>query len=435
MKYFFNKRPIGNVKLFITTGGGRCEISTGVKLDGGDLHPTQGYLDDTRDVKYINKTMFDAVDRAEKKMLFFMENNDGQEPSPQELKNLFLNRSTVPTFKFILEHYMAGMANSEIMKKGGHELSEATKKAGVSVSKMLLTRLSKEILYEKMGATIIGTRFKTETFAGRIINRLAKFNYEDKSISGYMRHIRDALVWHDRCFNTNLSNHKSQFSITLKEKKVNLISREESDYIVDNFEEIREGCNGNHWELVTMDLWLCALLLGQRYNDMQSWDADNLEERGDATWVSFRQKKGDKLVSVPVHPKLLQVFRRNLVLKGKLIPKVNNVAMHIKNIAKRLPIFDYDFKREVYIKGQLHYKEGKRWEFLTLHEMRGTCITNLIEAGVSESIVKSISGHSANSKEFSRYVGIRDEAKIEAMEKMMSNVACDKAQETKIVNL
>jgi integrase len=45
-------------------------------------------------------------------------------------------------------------------------------------------------------------------------------------------------------------------------------------------------------------------------------------------------------------------------------------------------------------------------DHITTHTMRRTAITNLLMLGVPETMVRSISGHSAGSKEFYKYVAI-----------------------------
>ena len=51
--------------------------------------------------------------------------------------------------------------------------------------------------------------------------------------------------------------------------------------------------------------------------------------------------------------------------------------------------------------------DSRIWRFCdvaTTHTMRRTAITTMLSLGVSEQIVRKISGHAANSKEFYRYV-------------------------------
>ena len=48
----------------------------------------------------------------------------------------------------------------------------------------------------------------------------------------------------------------------------------------------------------------------------------------------------------------------------------------------------------------------KYYEQVTTHTMRRTAITTLLIMGVPEPVVRRISGHSAHSKEFYRYVVI-----------------------------
>lgn len=55
----------------------------------------------------------------------------------------------------------------------------------------------------------------------------------------------------------------------------------------------------------------------------------------------------------------------------------------------------------------LKTKEGKNYRFcdlLSSHVMRKTAITTLLMSGMAEHLVRKISGHTANSAEFYRYV-------------------------------
>jgi len=56
---------------------------------------------------------------------------------------------------------------------------------------------------------------------------------------------------------------------------------------------------------------------------------------------------------------------------------------------------------------EIKNRNGESWKFyqhLTCHTMRRTAITTLLMLGVSEDVVRRISGHAAGSKEFYRYV-------------------------------
>jgi integrase len=58
---------------------------------------------------------------------------------------------------------------------------------------------------------------------------------------------------------------------------------------------------------------------------------------------------------------------------------------------------------------ELKTKKDKSYRFcdhITTHTMRRTAITTLLMMGVSETMVKRISGHAAGSKEFYKYVAI-----------------------------
>ena len=77
--------------------------------------------------------------------------------------------------------------------------------------------------------------------------------------------------------------------------------------------------------------------------------------------------------------------------------------------------WDYPLPKIRHRKGEtveIYNKLGKSYRFcdhITAHTMRRTAITTLLLLGVDEITVRRISGHSAGSKEFYRYVVVVQE--------------------------
>jgi integrase len=61
---------------------------------------------------------------------------------------------------------------------------------------------------------------------------------------------------------------------------------------------------------------------------------------------------------------------------------------------------------------------GKFYELLTTHTMRRTGITLLLQLGMPEQLVRQISGHAPNSREFYRYVKIAQDWQDEESKKV-----------------
>ena len=85
--------------------------------------------------------------------------------------------------------------------------------------------------------------------------------------------------------------------------------------------------------------------------------------------------------------------------------------LQVKKLGKLLPDdFELIKTREKRGKQVIIYKDPQRKihyklsDHITTHTMRRTAITNMLNLGMPEYMVRKISGHAANSREFFRYV-------------------------------
>lgn len=66
---------------------------------------------------------------------------------------------------------------------------------------------------------------------------------------------------------------------------------------------------------------------------------------------------------------------------------------------------------------------GKFYELLTTHVMRRSGITLMSQLGMKENLIRRISGHAPNSKEFYRYIKIAQEWQDEESERVHKQIA------------
>ena len=92
------------------------------------------------------------------------------------------------------------------------------------------------------------------------------------------------------------------------------------------------------------------------------------------------------------------VFRN---LRGRAM--YNNFGSNFERIVKRAGLIDS--------KGKARY---------SAHDLRGTCVTNLLDRGVSPKIVQVIMGHASITTTMKHYAGVSDKGKHEAMKRLES---------------
>lgn len=141
-----------------------------------------------------------------------------------------------------------------------------------------------------------------------------------------------------------------------------------------------------------------AALTGARYSDMSTWT----RERNiiDGFLVYTPKKTGGKVIRVPLSDHL--TFEET-----NLLPKIpyTTLLKEVKNIF-RLSGFTRDVIREREVGGEKVFETVKEWEIMGLHRLRASAITGMLQNGMTETEVKSFSGHSMDSKSFKRYVDL-----------------------------
>lgn len=142
-----------------------------------------------------------------------------------------------------------------------------------------------------------------------------------------------------------------------------------------------------------------AALTSARYSDIKSWTFQENIQNG---YLVYRPQKTDgKRISIPLNPLLESQFNK----KGFLLCRVrySTLLRTVKEIF-RLNGFDKKMVRVRKIGQMKVVKEYFEYEKAGLHRLRASAITAMLSNGLSETEVKSFSGHSLDSKSFKRYV-------------------------------
>lgn len=164
----------------------------------------------------------------------------------------------------------------------------------------------------------------------------------------------------------------------------------------------------------TKDLFVFGCTVALRFSDLVNLRKENLVEAPEGLYLQLHTLKTSTLVKLPLPPYLVDIIQRYRRKTGKyLLPRLSstNLNLQVKELCRRAG-WDYDLPKVRYRMGKpVELKNGKGaclkyYEQVTTHTMRRTAISTLLIMGVPEPVVRRISGHSANSKEFYRYVVI-----------------------------
>jgi len=159
----------------------------------------------------------------------------------------------------------------------------------------------------------------------------------------------------------------------------------------------------------TKDVFVFGCTVGLRFSDLMALRSSNVEKVGAAWYLDVRSKKTstDTRIKLPDYAmEILRGYRK----KKTLLPQLScgRLNYNIKELCEKAGWTQEVTKIRVRrgVNKQLTMR-GKCYRFcdlVTTHTMRRTAITTMLCLGMPESMVRKISGHSANSKDFFRYV-------------------------------
>jgi integrase len=236
-----------------------------------------------------------------------------------------------------------------------------------------------------------------------IVEALLTSGNSDSSVKKKVDDLKSIMRWFAKRHMISIGDFISEIKFGSVKIDVEVLTMDETRYVLNEESNIRKKCSPV--QSIVLDYWIAALHLGARFGDMVSWTKDNLISDNGEMWLSYNQEKTGQEITVPVPARVEEIFSDNLRNYGRPLRHISyNPTNVLKQIAKKMPIFRKEFTRVRKYAGKPVRITGQRWEFLSIHKMRGTAITNMLDANVPEHIVKSFSGHVGDSRSFARYV-------------------------------
>ncbi len=170
----------------------------------------------------------------------------------------------------------------------------------------------------------------------------------------------------------------------------------------------------NSLQLRCRDIFIFGCISALRFSDLLNLEIRDIENRGTDFFLNYRSLKTEARVKVKLPAFAILIFKKyspNKNASDKLFPPVslywfNKTLRRIGLLAGWIePIGKFrnidgepvEFKRN-------HDITYRFCDLITSHVMRRTSITVLLMLGMPEYLVRKISGHSAHSRSFFRYV-------------------------------
>lgn len=255
-----------------------------------------------------------------------------------------------------------------------------------------------------------------EAFVQGFHGYLIKKELLNNSISKNLRVFRTFLNW---CADKQ-QNYLTAIDFNVK------IRENEIDVIFLSFDEVLKLYSleiANEALARVRDVFVFGCFTGMRYGDIAKLTRADVSDHQ----IRFRIEKAGKTKShtVPLAPQAKAILDKYKDLpEGKALPVISNQKMNdaLKEVGKLADFNEIVTVAEQLGNGKIVEKQFKKHELITCHTSRKSFITISMMLGMSENVVKSITGHSKNSKAFARYYDIVDSYKQTEMNRIFGSI-------------
>ncbi|MES2649623.1 MAG: phage integrase SAM-like domain-containing protein [Bacteroidota bacterium] len=171
------------------------------------------------------------------------------------------------------------------------------------------------------------------------------------------------------------------------------------------------------------DVYVFGCLTAMRYADIVKLKKSDVK----GNCIQFYIGKGSKTVlhTVPLndYAKTL-LFKYNHFEGDKALPAISNQKQneYIKQVMDIAGINEMVSIAKKGGDGKVYIEQHKKSDLITCHTSRKSFITMAMTSDMRETVIKSISGHSKNSKSFSKYYTIVDELKSQEMNRVFGDL-------------
>lgn len=176
--------------------------------------------------------------------------------------------------------------------------------------------------------------------------------------------------------------------------------------------ELRSQLNDDLKKLLDVFVVGCAVAL--RFSDLMALTKANLEIINERMYIKMQSKKTQTYTRVKLPDYAIKIINRHSRLYAhKLLPQFTKAYFNKKiKIIMELAGFTEQIQRSrqrrgipvVVFKNAAEKSLYRFCDAVTSHTMRRSAITTMLSLGMNEQMVRQISGHAANSKDFHRYV-------------------------------
>lgn len=196
-----------------------------------------------------------------------------------------------------------------------------------------------------------------------------------------------------------------------EEIQIITLSEEQLKFLIHD-EEFNSKIIGTEYEKIR-DIFVFGCTVALRVSDILSLTKKNILQKSGDFYINVKSQKTNTSTSIKIPNYAIDIIQKYKGKQKTLLPAISVPWFNkqLKELSSLIPDnYEVVKTRERRGKQVVVYKDPrskthyKLSDHITSHTMRRTAITTMLNLGMPEHLVRKISGHAANSKEFFRYV-------------------------------
>jgi len=265
-----------------------------------------------------------------------------------------------------------------------------------------------------------------------------KKDFYDNYVGMIIKTLRVFFNYLNSELNISVGEFHKNFHIPSEEIPIIVLSPEQLNYLIYN-KELEQKLPEHLVKAKDVFVFGCTVAL--RFSDLMRLKPSNLQFYNGGHYIKVNSLKTDTHTTIRLPEFAVEILKKYNNKKQKtLLPTYSKNWYNecFKELARHLefktPEIKYRTKRGV--KYPIYKNKEKRQHYtmadhITTHTMRRTAITTMLRLGMPEQLVRKISGHAANSKEFFRYVEFAQGYIDEHTEKVFDKISNIEAKDGK----
>lgn len=330
---------------------------------------------------------------------------------------------TQEQFFELFKKFISDSAKGKRLKADGKRIKATSVEIHIYTQNLLLEFLQTSQFELKLYIAANLTAKETEQakkYYKKFYTEFTNFLYKDKDLfDNYVgiiiKGIRTFFNYLNTELNLNVGDFHKKFYTHTEEVPIVVLTPEQLNYLI--YDKELESKIPAHL-IKVKDIFIFGCTVALRFSDLMKIKPENILFYNNAYYLKVTSIKTNTNTTIKLPDYAVDILKKYHKKHKTALPPHSNAWLNkcLKELAKYLnftePLIKYRTKRGV--KVAVYKNKSKRQHYtladhITTHTMRRTAITTLLRLGIPDQVVRKISGHAANSKEFFRYVEFAQE--------------------------